>query len=241
MINIPESQNSHTGLVSSRLHKRLLSENIGFELVTRESRHRSAIESYIAEQFYKEHGARLLHFMPQLLAMKGENGFCGAVGIRNAKHAPLFLEQYLDKAVEQEISSIFQLQIQRDDVVEIGNLVDTLRGGSYLLFVVLASILYEAGYRWVVCTATRHVEHLLHKMEFESHVLCEAKPEKLQESADDWGSYYTHKPRVLVGDIRTSWQAMQKSALLKAMIVPYQHTVREIASQLSELPRESST
>lgn len=229
-----QSQNTGTGLISSKLHERLLSGEIRFDLSRKNSNNRNDVENYIAEQFYKEHGAKLMHFMPCLLTMHCEDNLSGAVGIRNAKKEPLFLEQYLDKSAEQQISSLFQQPVSRDDIVEIGNLVATRRGGSYLLFVILASVLYEAGYRWVICTATNHVEHIIRKMKFESDVLCEAKPEKLKENADIWGSYYANKPRVLVGDIRKAYQEIQNSPLLKAMISPYQLSISQTAMALLE-------
>jgi len=225
---------ANSGLITSKLHEKLSSGDISFGLIDKTSANRKAVESYISDQFYKEHHAKLLHFMPQLLSMECGSIASGAVGIRSAKNEKLFLEQYFEKSAEQHISTVFQQPVLRDDIVEIGNLVATRRGSSYLLFVILASILHEAGYRWVICTATSQVEHIIRKMKFDSDVLCEANPEKLTDDVSNWGTYYSNHPRVIVGDVKKAIKEIRKSPLLKAMISPYQFEISRIAMELME-------
>lgn len=65
----------------------------------------------------------------------------------------VFLEQCLDASVEAELETICKENIRREKVVEIGNLVGTSRGASRLMFIVLASVLGQVGFEWMVFTA----------------------------------------------------------------------------------------
>jgi hypothetical protein len=84
------------------------------------------------------------------------------LGMRPAASAPeLFLEQYLDRPVEQEIAARANCPVGRDGIVEICNLAADQRGASRHLFVLLTAVLAAASYRWIVFTATPQVEKLI--------------------------------------------------------------------------------
>ncbi len=221
-------------VISPKLHERLSSGQVVFDLLNKNAKDRENAEDYIAERFLKEHGANLMHFMPNLISMKCDESFSAAIGLRNAGKERLFLEQYLDRTVEQQISQIFQQPVARDDVIEIGNLVSSRRGSSYLLFVIVAAILYEAGYRWVICTATSQVQHIIKKLKIESDVVCMADVCKLEDGQDQWGAYYSRNPQVMVGDIHKAYKVMSKNPLFKAMISPYQMMISDIAMKIVE-------
>jgi hypothetical protein len=170
------------------------------DLYTSDSADRKALEACIATRFENEHSAQIRHFLPYLLSLSQAGELNAVLGLRLARESRLFLERYLDSPVEQAVSQAFRMPIDREKVVEIGNLVATVPGTAFILFTVLAAALHRAGYRWVVCTATPQVRKTLDKMQFSSRTICEADPTRLGDAAAEWGRYYDSRPEVIVGD-----------------------------------------
>jgi len=180
----------------------------GFRWHSSVSAERTEVEDYIASKFRQEYAAELSSFAPLLLSMHCKNELSAAVGIRPASSGPLFVEQYLDKPIEHCIKATDSSAIQRDEIVEIGNLVTTRRGASQLLFIVLGSLMYEAGYRWLVFSAS--------------------DPGRLGDHAGEWGSYYETSPKVIVGDIRVAYEKAQNSRLLRMALTFYRPLLRRL-------------
>lgn len=167
-----------------------------------ESTGRALVEAYIGTRFQEVYGARLHHFMPWLLSYGKPNDMQGALGLRRAECAPLFLEQYLDLPVEAVLAEKAGVPVNRADIVEIGNLVATARGGSRLLFLVLAELCAAADLTWAIFTATPEVQHLLQKLTDNQLVLCRADGARLGAELADWGTYYNTRPAVVAVNVR---------------------------------------
>jgi len=135
---------------------------------------RQKLEACIAQRFDQQYNARINQFMPYLLSLTESSQLGAVVGMRLAGESELFLQRYLDAPVEQAISRVFQQPIDRAQVVEIGNLAATVPGTASVLFAVLATVLHQAGIRWVVCTATPQVKAMLDNMQFPSRTICTA-------------------------------------------------------------------
>lgn len=74
-------------------------------LEPREAPGRQATEAFIGARFALEHGARISHFLPLLLALRDAEGVLqAAVGIRSALDQSLFLERYLPQPVETQVA-----------------------------------------------------------------------------------------------------------------------------------------
>lgn len=186
-----------------------------------DTKDRLVVESYIANKFNKEYGAEVSTFAPLLLSMHCKSDLNAAVGVRPAKSMPLFVEQYLDGNIEHCIQSPDGNSVRREEIVEISNLVATRRGASQLLFIIVGSIMYEAGYRWVVFNATNKVENITRKFPFPVQVICASNSERLGERASEWGSYYETNPRVIVGDIKVAYQKAKNNRWLKIALMFY--------------------
>jgi len=154
------------------------------------------------------------------------------VGIRAAAESPLFLEQYLDAPVEQAVARAYRTPIDRDQIVEIGNLAGNVPGLAYLLFAALAQVLSNAGYRWVVCTATPQVEAMLARLRFSSQTICAADPTRLSDGAADWGNYYASQPRVIVGDAESAATRVSANREMAALVQPFRDTILGMADRL---------
>ena len=167
-----------------------------FDLVGGQSTARHQVETYINNKFEASYGATLTEYLPLLLTMRCADQLSGAAGISVAsvEHS-LFLEQYLDLPIEQELTRSLGSEIERQSIVEIGNLVATTSGASRIVFIVLASLLYEAGFEWMAFTATRPLLASLRKLDFDYHSLGRAQSSRLAtNSAANWGSYYQNEP-----------------------------------------------
>ena len=174
------------------------------QLASGDSPERRTIESLVAERFAKQFDARINQFLPLLLGLRTGGRYAAVAGLRPGANNELFLEQYLDRLAEQELSHVFRTPVDRGQVVEIGNLVATEAGAGYLMFACLAPLLQTAGFRWVICTATPQVEKMLQKMGFDPVRIRAADPARLTGGAADWGTYYASRPHVIAGDVRSA-------------------------------------
>jgi hypothetical protein len=218
-----------------RVGRALVDRGISFALVPQESTGRQELESSITHKFERAYGAHLTHFLPSLLRL-GVSGEIGAVvGIRSARDGQLFLEQYLDLPVEQAIARAFQTPIDRDQVIEIGNLAANVPGFACTLFAVLATVLNKAGFRWVACTATPQVAAMLGRMGFSTKTVCSADPERLDDDSADWGDYYASRPRVIVGDVREAAARVAGDHELSALVSKFRQPIVQMAASIKEV------
>jgi len=191
---------------------------------------RSELEGYIARCYARRHQAAIEHYLLHLLVLKNGQQTYAALGLNSAHHQTLFLEAYLDKPVEQVISQQFGTPVDRARVVEIGNLAATQRAASTLLFTLLSALLDQAGYRWIVFTATPCVQALVASMGFSLQAIGEAKAERI-DAADNWGSYYEARPQVMLGCID---EAMRKalSPVMQEWLAAHKQSINAIARRI---------
>ena len=207
---------------------------------------RGQVEHYIADRFEAAHGAHVHDFMPVLLTMGCAGHISAAAGIRAAAgQGPaagqdpaaaqgLFLEQYLSGPVETAIAALAGAPVQRGKIAEIGNLVATQGGSSYLLFLLLTAILGQAGFEWVVFTATPQVRKALDTLGLQVEVLCAADPARLtQGSAADWGRYYAAGPTVVAGRVADALPALQRRQLYAGVLSLYRGAIADLARTVS--------
>jgi hypothetical protein len=192
---------------------------------------REAAEAYIRGRFAARHGARIAHFLPNLITLGNGEHYCGAVGLATAASGPLFAETYLDAPIEQLIEHATGTPVARREILEIGNLVSTWKGSSLLLFVFLTEVIARLGHRWVLFTATREVEALLGRLKYAPVVLADADPSRLPDGGASWGSYYQRRPRVMFGDVPPAVASARKDVL-------YRVVARAIAGQVDRVCAE---
>lgn len=138
--------------------------------------------------------------MPMLLALQGRGGrVCGVTGYRQAGIEDLFLERYLDQPVQHAISAASGVHVNREQVVEVGNLASLSCRAAVHLVALLPQHLFQQGRRWVVFTATQGVRHILQRFRAPLYELAPARAECVSDLDDDWGSYYRTDPRVMAG------------------------------------------
>lgn len=207
-------------------------QDVSIALVSEQNAARAELEAGISRKFETEYSAHLQSFLPHLLSLRSGGELGAVLGIRTAAESPLFLEQYLDAPVEQAVARAFRTPIDRDQIVEIGNLAGNVPGLAYLLFGILARVLSTAGYRWVACTATPQVEAMLARLRFSSQTICAADPSKLADGAADWGNYYASQPRVIVGDAASAAARVSANREMTALMQPFHEAILEMAERL---------
>jgi len=202
-----------------------------FGLQTPGSRERPAVEAYIHAHFSAVHHAEVNHFLPNIISLRCGGKYSAAVGLAPASTGQLFAEQYLDAPVEQVISDKLGLNIERDQIVEIGNLVSTWKGSSLLLFIVIGEVLERLGYHYVMFTGTREVKALLARLHYSPVVLADADPSVLPDGGTSWGNYYHNQPQVMFGDNRPAMEAARKNPMYRATVAAISRPIEKICAQ----------
>lgn len=203
-----------------------------FGLQTPGSPERAEVEAYIHNRFAGVHCAEVTHFLPNIISLRCGGEYSAAVGLAPAGNGKVFAEQYLDAPVEQVIGEKRGLQVARNQIVEIGNLVSTWKGSSLLLFIVIGEVMERLGYHYVMFTGTREVKALLARLRYSPIVLADADPGRLPDGGASWGSYYTNHPQVMFGDNRPAMTAARKNPMYRATVAAISRPIEKICAQL---------
>lgn len=175
---------------------------------------RSRVEAYIEATYAEAFSGRIRAHYPTLMSVQDAYGeIHAAVGFRLAAHAPLFLERYLDDAIETAIGKATGGAISRSGVAEIGNLASKSAGASLFLFMALARHLHQLGCDHAVATATRQLRRTFGRVGFPTERLTTADPARLGAEAGDWGGYYARDPEVLAGPIAPALEPLTQLLL----------------------------
>jgi hypothetical protein len=200
-IAIPPPLAATTGLVSHGVH----------------SPQRATLEDYVRREFLAHFGARIRHFMPELLGLHGPDGAIRAVvGCRAAAAEPLFLEAYTREPVENALASLNGFFVPREHIVEIGSLACRNAAAAIAIVRALVPYLLRAGYSWVVFTGADTVMNVFRHLGLTPRALCPADPLLLGEARHDWGTYYDHEPQVMAGRIADGMAATRARAAWRA-------------------------
>jgi hypothetical protein len=160
---------------------------------------RAEIEGFISAVFKRAHDAEITNFMPNLVALRDQNGvLMAAFGWKKASDGPLFLEQYLDEPIESLISKTLHTTISREQITKIGNLaVANPRNAGILISHVIQHSL-DMGIEWCVATAHHSLQNGLIKGGRDVYPLFHADKSRLSEQEQaKWGTYYKHMPQVV--------------------------------------------
>jgi len=220
----------------SQFLKQWLTPSPKFDLITEESALRMDVEQYVGHKFDSSYGASLAQFLPLFLTLRCSEKLSASAGVSlGAASEKFFLEQYLDAPVEKELEKLCGETVRRESLAEIGNLVATTLGASRLMFIILASILNQAGYEWMVFTATKPLLRSLQKMGFETQVIAEAKPARLDTNPNaDWGSYYDNKPQVVAGRLSNAQEAVEARNIFNLVQNFYKSKIDSLAIEVRQ-------
>ena len=185
-------------------------------------------QAFIKQIYEYIHHARLSYFMPILFsgfadmpsygdwlssddsALPAFRGTSVAIGLKPISEDKVFLEQYLESHIQNEVSQIAGEPVSRQRIFEIGNLASGHAGSArlmiaFLVFYLSTPTLHPVTHEsqtkadWVVCTGTDAVRHILAHMGIRSHIIAKATAEALKdpEQISAWGHYYQQNPLVV--------------------------------------------
>ena len=166
---------------------------------------RTRVEEYIQTIFSKHYKASVNDFHPLLITIENNhNEIIAALGLRFAEQQRLVAEEYSDKEAEYLFSEHFKINGERKNIIEIGNLASSHSGYAKFLFVAMTRILTDWHFQWLTFTAVPSVINVFKKLKLNPIEVCMAHLSNLKYSNSNWGEYYQHNPRVMIGDIRSA-------------------------------------
>lgn len=170
---------------------------------------RPELECFVRKIFLAQYGARVNHFLHTLLALPDSGCPTAVLGFSHGS-GELFVEQYLDRPVERILATYAGTTVQRERVVEVGNLAAVSIGGARALITTLTAYLQGLGQDWVVFTAGPILRNSFTRMGIELHELADARPERLRHGACAWGRYYDQQPKVLAGKVSRGFDTLER-------------------------------
>ena len=162
---------------------------------------RAQVKDFISRQFAFHFGAGAVIEPPVLIgAWNAQHQLVGALGLRTCAHG-FFSEQYLRGPLIQAMQSALVCDIKATEVVEVVHLAVASPVIITPMLEALADHLSDAGFRYLVCTATRCLQRFFRKRGWSITTLAKAEPTALGADAAVWGAYYAQEPAVIIGDI----------------------------------------
>jgi hypothetical protein len=173
---------------------------------------RREIEGFIAASFLRAYGARLTRFFPVLMSLRHRGMLVAACGLRRASQEPLFLEAYLDGAIEHELAAATGERIPRGAIVEIGNLAVTRAGIARRLILELTLHLEQVGLAWSTFSAVSSLRNNFVRLGIPLVALASADRDRLPPAeAALWGSYYDSRPQVAAVRVAAAHAALMRT------------------------------
>lgn len=165
---------------------------------------RAELEDFVHDAFAARHGANVRSFMPTLLGFRDRGEVLrGVAGVRGARQGRLYLEQYLDQPIENELATALRTRglapVAREQIVEVGNLAGTSCRAAVRMVAHIPAWLMSQRYSWIVFTATNSVRQILAGFGAPLVELAQADPRRVAAARDEWGRYYSTDPRVFAG------------------------------------------
>jgi hypothetical protein len=205
------AQQCHSWYTEEHAGTTAIGSNLRMERVDRLYPERAGLEAYIAETFFTAYGAEVRHFCDHLIGCRDSEGrWVAALGFTFAGSGKTFLEHYLDVPLERAISSRVGEGVERRQVVEVGNLAASHVGAARTLIACTTEYLYRERLVWVAFTATRGLLNSFTRLKLNPRVITYADPLRLPDGGKSWGSYYSTKPQVMFGDIRSGYAQLAK-------------------------------
>ena len=175
------------------------------EYVNEEHQARCSAQAFIHDAYARAFGADITQFYPSILTLSDDQSrLLGALGARWASGQELFLECYLDRPVCELIGNQAGVPVNRDAIVELGNIALGRPVVTHTFMSLIGAWLHHFQVSWLVCALTSTLRRLFVRSGVELLHLAPARPERLGEKARAWGSYYSHDPTIVAIELAPS-------------------------------------
>ncbi|WP_101758135.1 thermostable hemolysin [Oceanicoccus sp. KOV_DT_Chl] len=195
---------------------------------------REKLEQYIAQIFHTSYGARIFDYLPLLLSLQTDGQITAALGLRSAAHETLLSERYLHCSAEQIIEQCHDQTVQRQHIIELGNLVGSTPGHSAVLYLLAVAAMEQAGYQYLLFTANQKVRASINRCGFTPIVISAARAECLGTQAERWGSYYDGDPQVMLAEVKLTMAQANAQPAMRKQLQHYQSSIFALAQFLAE-------
>jgi hypothetical protein len=163
--------------------------------------------SLIRRKYRDVFGASIAPAFGNYLSHEGHGQSDAMLGYRRAGEERLFLEAYLDRPVEHEVSDALGRRIARQAIVEIGNFA---ADNALAMIELWGAAANDLGGRneVAVATLTAPLRRIFARIGIPVAELAPALPGRLGGNTGEWGRYYETDPRVCAGIITDGQDAI---------------------------------
>ena len=174
----------------------------GLEIVPPGHPDRASLQRFIADGYARAYGADVRHFARTLVGLRRADWqWKAAVGYTLVGPEAVFLEQYLDRPVEDVLTERTGAAVRRDEIVEVGNLAALDAGAARQIIVRMTELLHRLGRSWVVLTSTKALLNSFSRLGIHPIRLAKADPGRLPDGGASWGTYYASEPCIMTASI----------------------------------------
>ena len=164
----------------------------------------------IRRRYFDAYGAHIERMYSRYLRQGGTSRARAALGYtRGRPGEPFYCERYLDSPVEALVSARLGHSVQRENIIEIGNLVADNGLAMLALWGAAANDL-AAGGEVAIATLTTSLRSMFARVGVPIEVLAPARREALGVAGVSWGEYYARDPQVCFGDISLGQAALSR-------------------------------
>lgn len=194
---------------------------------------RETLERYISSVFHAAYGAKILDYLPLLFSLSNNSGdYTAALGLRSASYGELFSERYLDDSVEHYVDAYCGKPCDRQNIMELGNLVSSQARQSAFLYLLVTAAMAQSGVDYLLFCANKAVRASIKRSGFTPVVIDQARPERLGDHASDWGSYYEGEPLVMLGDIKLSMKQANAQPFMRDVLTIYADPISTLSNAI---------
>ncbi|MGX7825793.1 thermostable hemolysin [Actinokineospora sp. 24-640] len=118
----------------------------------------------------------------------------GVAGLTGTQDGPLLSENYLDDPVEDACAALAGWAV-RGRIAEMGPLASFYPGAGMFLLRNLPRVSVHLGYDFLLSTLTDRLHDLAKDAGWDFHTLANARRDDLKGGPNDWGTYYSARPR----------------------------------------------
>lgn len=161
----------------------------------------------ICRKYREVFGASIQPLFASWQGAQTEGRTTAALGYHRAGSDPLFLEAYLDRAIEDLVSERLGRAIERSAIVEIGNFASDSALAMVELWGAAANDLGGLS-EVAVATLTVPLRRMFARIGLPITVIAPALPDRLGAGSANWGSYYALDPQVCMGVIADGQRAI---------------------------------
>lgn len=168
----------------------------------------TAVQDFARRLYRRHHGAEISPTYLSWRTIKGaDDRLLAVLGYRSAGEGHLFLERYLDEAIEDRVFAAIGTRVPRDRIVEIGCLA-ALPSSALPRLWELTAVALSKPFDVAVATLTAPLRAQFRRIGLPVVQLEAADQAKAGTTANDWGRYYAARPVVCVGRIADGTAAL---------------------------------